>query len=533
MKIFISYSSKSRTVVEALAVDLEALGYTVWFDRELTGGQDWWEEILHSIRRCQLFLYALTPEALDSYACKLEFEYATALNKRIMPVMLADINISALATALQKVQIVDYRKQNKQQALALGKALNSLPPTKPLPKPLPNPPEMPLPLVTRLRDQIEKSILTGDEQKTIIAQLRDLLQDQNSVQDARMLLRQLHERDDLLARVEKEILGLLNGKVSGKARSAGNTETQRFVGHTEPVFGVAASPDNETILTGSVDTTARLWDATTGEELRRFIGHTASVWNVAFSPNGRTVLTSSRDSTARLWDATTGEELRRFAAHTDSIWGIAYSPDGHTVLTGSFDKTARLWDVTTGRELARLNGHRAAVWGVAYAPDGCTVLTGSWDKTVRLWDATTGEELRQFIGHNSPVVNVAYSPDGHTILTSDRDATARLWDVKTGRELRRFVSKGMFCAAYSPDGNHILTGGADKVARLWDAHTGEELHLFAGHTDAVTAVAFSSDGAFVLTGSADRTAQFWDLGDLSSGDEAGSSVNTLHGSVRK
>jgi WD40 repeat protein len=91
----------------------------------------------------------------------------------------------------------------------------------------------------------------------------------------------------------------------------------------------------------------------------------------------------------------------------------------------------------------------------------------------------------------------------------------------------------MFCAAYSPDGSYVLTGGADRVAQLWDAHTGEELHHFAGHTDAVTAVAFSSDGAFVLTGSADRTAQLWELGELLSGDDPPSSINILHGSVRK
>jgi hypothetical protein len=66
MNIFISYSRKSRTVVETLAIDLEALGYTVWFDRDLAGGHDWWDEILHSIRRCNLFLYALTPESIES-----------------------------------------------------------------------------------------------------------------------------------------------------------------------------------------------------------------------------------------------------------------------------------------------------------------------------------------------------------------------------------------------------------------------------------------------------------------------------------
>src|SRR5258706_7862946 len=111
MNIFISYSSKSRAVVESLAVDLEALGFTVWYDRHLAGGHDWWAEILNSIRRCHLFLFAVTLESMESYACSLEYEYAHALNKRVLPVMLTDINISLLPSSLQKFQIVDYRLQ--------------------------------------------------------------------------------------------------------------------------------------------------------------------------------------------------------------------------------------------------------------------------------------------------------------------------------------------------------------------------------------------------------------------------------------
>ena len=77
---------------------------------------------------------------------------------------------------------------------------------------------------------------------------------------------------------------------------------RRLIGHTGPIYTEAFSPDGKTIVTASVDNTARLWDVQTGKELRRFIGHTAPVENVAFSPDGKHVLTGSDDGTARLWD---------------------------------------------------------------------------------------------------------------------------------------------------------------------------------------------------------------------------------------
>ena len=70
-------------------------------------------------------------------------------------------------------------------------------------------------------------------------------------------------------------------------------------------MSAAISPDGKRVITGSEDTTARLWDATTGQELAVFQGHAATVVNVAFGPDGNRVLTGSNDRTARLWDAET------------------------------------------------------------------------------------------------------------------------------------------------------------------------------------------------------------------------------------
>jgi len=71
-------------------------------------------------------------------------------------------------------------------------------------------------------------------------------------------------------------------------------------------------------------------------------GHSGMVWSVAFSPDGRRIVTGSLDNTAKVWDAQSGKELT-FKGHSEAIWSVAFSPDGTRVVTGSEDGKARVW----------------------------------------------------------------------------------------------------------------------------------------------------------------------------------------------
>ncbi len=48
--------------------------------------------------------------------------------------------------------------------------------------------------------------------------------------------------------------------------------------------------------------TVRVWDLATGRELRRFEGHLGRVKAIAFTPDGRSVVSGSEDATALVWD---------------------------------------------------------------------------------------------------------------------------------------------------------------------------------------------------------------------------------------
>jgi TRAP-type C4-dicarboxylate transport system substrate-binding protein len=256
-----------------------------------------------------------------------------------------------------------------------------------------------------------------------------------------------------------------------------------------------------------------LWDVATGETVHVFSGHTGGVGVGGFSPDGKYLLTGSLDTTARLWDVATGETVQIFSGHTSGVEVGGFSPDGKTIVTaGAFDLTGRVWDVASGETLHVLTGHSDMVIRSAYSPDGKYVLTASVDRTARLWDPATGNEVRVF-EHPNIVSAITFSPDGKTIATGCEDNVTRIWDIATGQIVREFTGHQGFVqgVAFSPDGRFLLTGSDDKTARLWDLSTGETVRVFKDHRGAVQIVAFSPDSNLIATASNDTVARVWDL----------------------
>jgi predicted NACHT family NTPase len=199
-------------------------------------------------------------------------------------------------------------------------------------------------------------------------------------------------------------------------------------GHTDRIELVAFDPTGELLLTGSLDQTARLWNARTGRPLRVLTDHGGLLTTAVFSPDGRRVLTASTDGLGRLWEVETGELKVTLRGHTEPLEMGAFSASGDRIVTAGQDHTVRIWDAATGVELRCLRGHSERVPMAAFVPSGNLVVSGSFDQTVRLWDISTGTELRTFRGHRHRVNLVVVSSDGRRAAVADRsgiDAAAK------------------------------------------------------------------------------------------------------------
>jgi WD40 repeat protein len=166
------------------------------------------------------------------------------------------------------------------------------------------------------------------------------------------------------------------------------------------VNDLAFSPNGSLLVVGDNTGLVRLWDLAARRSpiifpaARRGQG---GVISLAFSPKGDLLATAAAfESTAKIWDASSGEPRGSLAVPDSSVKSLAFSPDGTTLVMAQWDGRITLRDVNRGREVAASQAQGKPLLVVAISDDGRTIATGGLDGTVRLWDASL---LRQ---HASP-----------------------------------------------------------------------------------------------------------------------------------
>jgi len=86
------------------------------------------------------------------------------------------------------------------------------------------------------------------------------------------------------------------------------------------------------------------------------LGHSNCVNSVAITPDGKYIVSGSGDSTIKLWDIKSGEEIRTFEGHSQYVNSVAITPDGKHIVSGSDDETIKLWDINSGEEIRTFEG---------------------------------------------------------------------------------------------------------------------------------------------------------------------------------
>ena len=106
-KIFISYSHSDQNYVDEFIKILSKSNLSVWTDESLMVGSDWAIETENALQQSNAIVVLLSPDSLKSEWVNYEIGYAISAAKKIIPILIRDVDIPGL---LKSYQYIDARR---------------------------------------------------------------------------------------------------------------------------------------------------------------------------------------------------------------------------------------------------------------------------------------------------------------------------------------------------------------------------------------------------------------------------------------
>lgn len=297
-----------------------------------------------------------------------------------------------------------------------------------------------------------------------------------------------------------------------------------FNGHTDGV--TCLQFNRKYLMTGSYDSTIKIWKVDTGECLRTLSGHTKGVRSLVF--DSQKLITAGLDSTIKVWNYHTGQCISTYRGHDDAVVSVDFC--NKTIVSGSADHTVKVWHVDS-RTCYTLRGHTDWVNSVKIHSPSNTVFSASDDTTIRMWDLENNQCLRVFggiennghIGQVQCVIPLIYKDKMDHDKNSDSDneiiedqtvsMAPRVPSVTEIRTDEHVTTSDEINDTQLPNNpnypTHLLTSSLDNTIKLWDIKSGKCIRTQFGHIEGVWSI--SSDTFRIISGAHDRLVKVWDL----------------------
>ena len=201
-------------------------------------------------------------------------------------------------------------------------------------------------------------------------------------------------------------------------------------------------PEKPLIITGSRDSQLRVWrlpevgsrryirgppahESDCPYFIRTLLGHGHSVRAIA--AHGDTLVSGSYDSTVRVWKISTGDVQHVLSGHSQKVYSVVLDVERNRCISGSMDSMVKIWSLEDGTCLHTLEGHSLLVGLLDLRDD--RLVSAAADSTLRIWDPENGRCRNTLIAHTGAIT--CFQHDARKVI-SGSEKMVKMWDVKTG-----------------------------------------------------------------------------------------------------
>lgn len=516
-----------------------------WVDWEGIEPSDaWLRSILEAIDASDAVVVVLSPDWLESEICKVEAEHAASANKRLIPVVVRDIEAvrAAVPEAIASLNWIFARpgRDDLEQAadaivVALDTDLESVR-THTL-------------VLTRARawelaGRRRSPLLRGEElgraEEWVARAAAGTKPQPTGLQAAFVEASREAARRRTRAAVSGSLtiaavaIGLAIFAFISRAQAIHESHvavSHELAADSSTVLG--SDPELSLLLARQAlvtdaNSSAKLavvtaLDDTTVRAILHFGGVHGGVIADSWSPTAELVALAGQNGSIGLWDPLSNELVRTFKADDHAVDAVAFSPDGRLLASGGGDERVEVWDVASGRLLHSFKGSRGLIVALAWSPDGRYLISGAYDGMARIWslaaNAQVGEVQDERGRAQGRVVSVAFSPTGSFFVTANSvDGYTVVWRFELPRprpeayyrpSLVYQAPNGM---ALSPDGDQIAMAGGDGNLRLWNWTVSRKVTVLHASTDPLLTAAYNRTGTLVAAAGLDGDARVWTTG---------------------
>ena len=302
--------------------------------------------------------------------------------------------------------------------------------------------------------------------------------------------RQLHllpERTSLIAYGTDDVLRLIDW--------AENTVRRLDEAPLSVPFPIASSPSGRWLAFPSEPWSIALWNLDT-DQRRLLRGHEDFVYALSFAADEEFLVSGGDDGTARVWNLDSAY-VRVLRGHRDDINITAVAGDSGLIATAGKDRSLRLWRAQYANS-SLLSGSRKAIVSVAFA-DADTLVSASRAGEITRWGLR--DQSRELVGQarpNASLWNSALTHQGrYAAVFNNAERVVEMWNLATGQHAEWTDLRGEVRNIFhAPGGGTVAITENDGRVVVWAPE--RNMHTVAKTADWVCTTALAPSGSQLI-----------------------------------